>query len=669
MDSIVFKRINNILNKSLQEGISETLQNEIQCIVHVLQEKYNEIYICLESLKKEQCCNKFNLSSEKLPQSGGHHPENIKITLIQNSSIHERELEEFIIHERELNIQKTDIFLFYEYWFNTITNKDIKDIPACKKYLEIAKKYEIYICLGAGVELDKISGLQYCTSIFIGPDGFIGKYRKQRPIMQSFSKGKAPGVWDTPLGRIAILICFDIENADVFNETMNLSPDILLNPVLISKVGRQDSELCHSQWNIGMDEMSQKFEALSRLHSCAFVRCDAPHGLGSSQVISPVETLTGPTNEKTIFSVHIPKTRPTIQTKQNIYNITNQGYGFEEICNPPERPRTELRDNTGSRILAKTKYASHNPIASGILIDQGNLLVTTEKFHSKASKIEIYQTPTITKKANFIVDLNLTSISSISNNDKNFIGIGKNQANVINLDNGEVVTKWDFSSDISSNLNSFNGQNLYFGCENDIFCYDFNSNSHSFNLKFDNASFLSQPINNSNYLFAGNSNGVVSLFDIRNTNTCLFSSKTDDKMIGLQCNGNDLFLIYENGLLQRNSIDDFSSKEFSPITCKLSTENVNLTTSSILHSESFEDSWLLLGYENGQIQFVPTSFSENQSNLVLYKLMGHTKQVSYLHTDGNKIFSSTGDHFCVWHYRQNRHFKPWATAFRTNMQF
>lgn len=62
-------------------------------------------------------------------------------------------------------------------------------------------------------ERDEATGLAYNTAVLMGPTGIIGKYRKNGLNPQD-QKVFAPGttgveVFDTPLGRIALLICYD----------------------------------------------------------------------------------------------------------------------------------------------------------------------------------------------------------------------------------------------------------------------------------------------------------------------------------------------------------------------------------------------------------------------------------------------------------------------------
>lgn len=76
----------------------------------------------------------------------------------------------------------------------------------------IAKKYHVYIAVGIG-EIDPQSQLLYNSAALIGPKGYIGKYRKNY-LNSADQRWATPGnlgfpVFDTELGKIALLICYD----------------------------------------------------------------------------------------------------------------------------------------------------------------------------------------------------------------------------------------------------------------------------------------------------------------------------------------------------------------------------------------------------------------------------------------------------------------------------
>ena len=78
--------------------------------------------------------------------------------------------------------------------------------------LPVLQRTGMYMSVGIA-ERDAETGLAYNTAVLLGPNGIIGKYRKNGLNPQD-QKVFAPGttgveVFETPIGRIALLICYD----------------------------------------------------------------------------------------------------------------------------------------------------------------------------------------------------------------------------------------------------------------------------------------------------------------------------------------------------------------------------------------------------------------------------------------------------------------------------
>jgi len=84
--------------------------------------------------------------------------------------------------------------------------------PSVQVLMEKAKEHDVYISWTM-VEKDK----EYCdvfynTAVLVGPEGFVGKYRKiHQPGTERlfFHPGKEINVFDTKIGKIGLMICFD----------------------------------------------------------------------------------------------------------------------------------------------------------------------------------------------------------------------------------------------------------------------------------------------------------------------------------------------------------------------------------------------------------------------------------------------------------------------------
>lgn len=94
------------------------------------------------------------------------------------------------------------------------SKKDSDTIPgkATAAMERITKKYNNYVVIGL-YENDPVTGLTHNAAALIGPKGYIGKYRKNQLPPGDFETA-SPGnlgfpVYDTEIGRIGMLICFD----------------------------------------------------------------------------------------------------------------------------------------------------------------------------------------------------------------------------------------------------------------------------------------------------------------------------------------------------------------------------------------------------------------------------------------------------------------------------
>ncbi|WP_353617843.1 nitrilase-related carbon-nitrogen hydrolase [Synechococcus sp. CCAP 1479/9] len=78
--------------------------------------------------------------------------------------------------------------------------------------LPVLKRTGLIMSVGIA-EKDVITGILYNTAVLMGPEGIIGKYRKNGlngQDVQLFGPGDTDvGVFDTPIGRIALIICYD----------------------------------------------------------------------------------------------------------------------------------------------------------------------------------------------------------------------------------------------------------------------------------------------------------------------------------------------------------------------------------------------------------------------------------------------------------------------------
>jgi nitrilase len=84
--------------------------------------------------------------------------------------------------------------------------------PAASRLGDIARRNGVYLVIGV---IERDSGTLYCTIVFFSPDGaLLGKHRKLMPtgserLIWGFGDGSTMPVFDTPLGKIGAVVCWE----------------------------------------------------------------------------------------------------------------------------------------------------------------------------------------------------------------------------------------------------------------------------------------------------------------------------------------------------------------------------------------------------------------------------------------------------------------------------
>ena len=97
---------------------------------------------------------------------------------------------------------------FRRYWESSV---DVPG-PAVESLGRIARENRIYLVIGV---IERDAGTLYCTVLFFAPDGsFLGKHRKIMPtgserLVWGFGDGSTLPVFDTPLGKLGAVICWE----------------------------------------------------------------------------------------------------------------------------------------------------------------------------------------------------------------------------------------------------------------------------------------------------------------------------------------------------------------------------------------------------------------------------------------------------------------------------
>ena len=124
-----------------------------------------------------------------------------------------------------------------------------------QKLIEKAKSLGLYVCWSM-TELDKENRFRN-TAVLIGPEGYIGKYQKQNPAgTEAFemeaSREPCP-VFDTPIGKIGLLICYNKVFPSVVRQMKLQGAEIVLSPTawpgMNRKLGGLDLMMQYHRWS------------------------------------------------------------------------------------------------------------------------------------------------------------------------------------------------------------------------------------------------------------------------------------------------------------------------------------------------------------------------------------------------------------------------------------
>ena len=97
---------------------------------------------------------------------------------------------------------------FRRYWESAI---DVPG-PAVERLAKIARANRTQLVIGV---IERDGGTLYCTALFFAPDGtYLGKHRKLMPtaserLVWGFGDGSTLPVFDTPVGRVGAVICWE----------------------------------------------------------------------------------------------------------------------------------------------------------------------------------------------------------------------------------------------------------------------------------------------------------------------------------------------------------------------------------------------------------------------------------------------------------------------------
>lgn len=176
--------------------------------------------------------------------------------------------------------------------------QQVPDGTYIKKLIQKAKEYQLYTVIGM-TECEEGSDKLYNTMVLAGPEGYVGKYRKvHQPGTEGevYTSGNEFPVFDTAIGKIGMLICFDKAFPESCRTLALKGADILVMPTAWA-LSKEESEW---QTDPKMKAYMLYDQVRALENQCFFIsanqfeRCGDLFYPGHSNIVSPTgEILAG----------------------------------------------------------------------------------------------------------------------------------------------------------------------------------------------------------------------------------------------------------------------------------------------------------------------------------------------------------------------------------------
>jgi predicted amidohydrolase len=146
------------------------------------------------------------------------------------------------IMESAIKKTKADIYIFGEFFLQGDRCRDeIRDLaepadgPSLARMKQLAKQKHCYIVFGMPLKDETVDGLIYNTAVLIHPTGTVDLYKKwflpnTGPFEEKifFDQGELLPVFQTELGKIGMLICYDLHFPELAKALALQGADLLI---------------------------------------------------------------------------------------------------------------------------------------------------------------------------------------------------------------------------------------------------------------------------------------------------------------------------------------------------------------------------------------------------------------------------------------------------------
>jgi predicted amidohydrolase len=146
------------------------------------------------------------------------------------------------IMENAIKKTKADIYIFGEFFLQGDRCRDeIRDLaepidgPSLAHMKQVARQKRCHIVFGMPLKDETVDGLIYNTAVLIHPDGTVDIYKKwflpnSGPFEEKifFDQGELLPVFQTELGKIGLLICYDLNFPELARALALQGADLLI---------------------------------------------------------------------------------------------------------------------------------------------------------------------------------------------------------------------------------------------------------------------------------------------------------------------------------------------------------------------------------------------------------------------------------------------------------
>lgn len=223
--------------------------------------------------------------------------------------------------------------------------------------------------LGTMSEGPRSDGRVYASCVVVGPrcgDGepsILGVYRKRAVLSGAQVPGDGPVLIETgTAGKIAVLVCYDIENDGMVDDSIDLGPPgtpaMLLNPAYVPAPGRSSTAMTDDMrwnaWRTATSSAERRLSWLARTRGIPIVRADAaaPRGCGSSMVVCSDWTAFSRGPAPGHFVIDVPVLSTGDETAARAARARALGRAIVLEADATRcRVRTEPVDSVGSRYM------------------------------------------------------------------------------------------------------------------------------------------------------------------------------------------------------------------------------------------------------------------------------------------------------------------------------